>query len=649
MSDLASHIVDALLAAGAITRQGFKEAYQYSKNNEELIEEALIETGAVDEETLLKQLAQIYRTRYVTSEKLSKAEISQDVLETVPYNLAVRLLVFPILFDAKTAALSIVSRFPLDQQAEKDVSSASGVQKIRCFVARPAAIKAAISKFYRGDIHAFAKVDRKDVEAFHNMMNVYERQLLDEQSMVIPLRTADQEGSGRIFSIEDLDQGAARASRAPAAEKSAEAVGSAEILRVMVSLLESTRGELAGHSVQTAYFTEKMCERIGLDRLETEAITMAALLHDLGKGSPYHLTPFNVAEWEGHRTAAEKRFENPLRLFQSVSLPETTKSTLQSMYERFDGQGFPKGLSGKHIPLGARVLAMADTFADLTSNPRNPYRRTLATDEAMKVLKGAGKKIFDANLVELFGVVVAGDDLKRQLLTGAHNILLIDSDPEQCAILDLQLTSRGFKVRTARTADQALKALSQSLASLIVCEVVLEPFDGFQLKEKLNSNQVTRDIPVIYFTSRAASADVEKGFALGAQDYLVKPSTLDVVVAKISKLLMDSGAALRGGVSGSLTEMSLPDLVQVISHGRKNGQLRLTMGQHRGEIHFVGGEVYDADFDGIRGEEAFFKMLRFKEGTFVLNPNFRAETRSIEMTSEMLLLEGMRRFDEESK
>ena len=47
------------------------------------------------------------------------------------------------------------------------------------------------------------------------------------------------------------------------------------------------------------------------------------------------------------------------------------------MYERFDGKGFPLGLAGKDIPLGARILAVADAYADLTQNPRNPARRML--------------------------------------------------------------------------------------------------------------------------------------------------------------------------------------------------------------------------------------------------------------------------------
>jgi response regulator RpfG family c-di-GMP phosphodiesterase len=421
------------------------------------------------------------------------------------------------------------------------------------------------------------------------------------------------------------------------------------MMRVMVSLIESNREELAGHSVQTAHFTDRLCRRIGLSDSETASIVMAALLHDLGKGSPYHLTPFNVAEWDGHRTAAQKRYENPERLVRTVNLSQTTLQTIRYMYERFDGQGIPEGKKGKEIPLGARILAMADTYTDLISNTRNPFRRTLSTEEAMQCLKKAKGNVFDPNLVDLFGITVVGDDIKRQLLTGAQSVLLVDSDPEQCAILDLQLTSKGFKVRTSRTAEMALKSIKEILPSIIITEIELEPFDGFELKERLNKSDKEAKIPLIFFTSRTSSADVEKGFSLGAQDYLVKPSTADVVAAKISKYLAEAPNQKTGGVSGSLKEMSLPDLVQILSHGRKSGQLKLTMGSHRGEIHFVSGEIHNALFDNQRGQEAFFQMLKYKDGNFVLDPDFKASSREIEMTAEMLLLEGMRVLDEESK
>jgi response regulator RpfG family c-di-GMP phosphodiesterase len=647
MAHSSTHIADKLLSAGVITKEKYQEALNHFSNKGEYLEESLIETGALDEETLLKQLSHIYRTRYVSTEKLKRAEIPANILKMIPAQLASQLNIFPIMYDKKLGELSIVNARPSDVKIEEQVLKVANVPRMRSFMARPAAIRAAVAKFYRGDIHAFATIDKESFQAYHNMLDIYERRLIDEESMTVSLAKVDSQRE-RMISAEDMQRGAKRADGSVAAQESSYKT-MIEIMRVMVSLLESGRGELAGHSVQTAHFTERMCRRIGLSERETGAITMAALLHDLGKGSPYHLTPFNVAEWDGHRTAAEKRFENPLRLFQSVGLPDSTLAALKHMYERIDGMGLPEGLKDKDIPLSARILAMADTFADLVANPRNPYRRTLKTEEAMEVLDKGKKKIFDPNLVDLFKIVVAGDDIKRQLLTGAQSILIVDSDPEQCAILDLQLTSRGFRVRTARTSDTAIKALGEVIPNIIISEVDLEPEDGFKLKERINSDKQAREIPFIYFTARSSGADIEKGFNLGALDYLTKPLSVDVVSAKINKIVAEKPGHGADGASGSLAEMSLPDLVQILAHGRKSGQLKLTMGQHRGEIYFVDGEIYNAMFDKLRGEEAFFQMLKFREGNFVLNPSYRAESRLINMTAEMLLLEGMRRFDEDNR
>ncbi|MCP4196637.1 MAG: DUF4388 domain-containing protein [Proteobacteria bacterium] len=641
-------VAEKLLSSGVITKEKYEETTNRLKSQGGFIEELLIEAGAVDEETLLKSLANIYRTQYVSTEKLRHADISPKVLKMIPLKLAAKHTIFPILFDTKKQELAIVNYDVSNLEVEQAAAQASNIPRIRSYIARPAAIKAAINKHYRGDIHAFGHVGRTESPTFQNLMDNYQRNVLDEEAMTVSLASESQ-GRDRMISVREMVDGAkqVRTDSSPRSDVDGENV--LEMMRVMVSLIESSREELAGHSVQTARFTDRLCRRIGLSDSETASIVMGALLHDLGKGSPYHLTPFNVAEWDGHRIAAQKRFENPERLVRTVNLSQTTIHAIRYMYERSDGQGIPDGKKGKEIPLGARIIAMADTYTDLISNPRNPFRRTLSTEEAMQCLQKAKGKVFDPNLVDLFGMTVAGDDIKRQLLTGAQTVLLIDSDPEQCAILDLQLTSKGFKVRTARTAEVALNLVKEIVPSIIISEIDLEPFDGFELKERLNEGEKEAEIPVIFFTNRTSSADVEKGFSLGAQDYLVKPSTADVVAAKITKYLAEKPNQTTGGVSGSLKEMSLPDLVQILSHGRKSGQLKLTIGTHRGEIHFVSGEIHNAFFDKQRGQEAFFQMLKFKDGNFVLNPEFKASSREIEMTAEMLLLEGMRVLDEDNK
>src|SRR4029077_691411 len=113
-----------------------------------------------------------------------------------------------------------------------------------------------------------------------------------------------------------------------------------------------------------------------------EALMAAAYVHDLGKMGQYHLTAYNCGEYDGHKVAAQKAYGTPGRLLGPVHMAVETIEAVTSMYERYDGKGFPDGKSGKEIPLSARVLAICDTYADLTQNPRTPFRKPLSAQEA---------------------------------------------------------------------------------------------------------------------------------------------------------------------------------------------------------------------------------------------------------------------------
>jgi hypothetical protein len=92
--------------------------------------------------------------------------------------------------------------------------------------------------------------------------------------------------------------------------------------------------------------------------------------------------------------------------------------------------------------------------------------------------------------------------------------------------------------------------------------------------------------------------------------------------------------------------MALPDMIQVLWHGRKSGTFRIRAKNESGELHFVDGNIYNALWGKLRGEEAFYAMLFLQEGDFTLLPNARPPARVIEQTPEALLLEGLRRIDE---
>lgn len=421
-----------------------------------------------------------------------------------------------------------------------------------------------------------------------------------------------------------------------------------ETLNVFVALLEQERGELRGHSTSVARLTRNVCERLGLKPDETDTIVIAAYLHDIGKFSAHHLTALNVAQYEAHRSQAKKSYLTPVRLFESVRLPDKVGNILGHLYERVDGQGFPDRLSGKEIPLGSRILAIVETYADLVGHGGNAFRRKLNPEEAYEVLARYKGKLFDSNLVDVLKLTVLGDDLRAKLLADRRRALIVDTDAEETTVLELRLSEHGFEVTIARNVADAENELKGGEFDVVISEVELKPQDGFVLLQYVRASG--NELPFVFLSHKADSEVVQRGFELGADDFITKPASPEVVALKINRVLQGGNRKRKhGGVSGSLTEMSLPDVVQILYHGRKSGKLGISSEGKRGEIHFCDGQIYDANFGDQLQEEAFYEMLLLTGGDFELDPNFKPTERKIELGPESLLLEGMRRLDESGR
>jgi response regulator RpfG family c-di-GMP phosphodiesterase len=638
-------LLDQMVERGVLSAEQREAALNYHQRMGGRIEEALLDVKATDEATLLKFVAALYRTRFVSTEKLAKADIDRITLDKIPKKLAEKHGIFPVLYDAKADVLSVVTADPGDAQALQEAQLAAGTKKVNAFVARPAAVRASVNKHYSGDIHAFAVLDRSAHEQFSSMLDVYERNVLSEETMAVAL--AGERPKERTLSAQDLEKAG---SSAGMSAKGMASESYLETLNVLVSLLETARQDLRGHSSHTARLLHKIAERIGVSAVESAAYQIAAYVHDIGKMSAYHLTALNVSEYDGHKTAASKAYKAPLRLFEAIDLPRETKQALESMYERYDGKGLPGAAAGKEIPLGARLLAIVDTYADLTQNPRNPFRKTLRPAQACEVLARYKGSIFDPNLVDLFKHTVTGEDVKARLLANRNLALLVEPDPEETTVLELRMIEQGFEVRIARTADQAMKFLEAGDIEVVVSELDLKPQDGFALLAEARKHEWGKQLPWVIVTARTSSADAKRAFDLGASDFMPKPVATDLLVAKL-KQIMEREARGRAprGVGGSLTEMGLPEIVQVLWHGRKTGSLKIRSRAEQGEIHFVEGAIYNAMWGNLRGEEAVYAMLTLREGDFSLDPTFRAAQQVIQASPEALLLEGMRRLDESGR
>ena len=214
------------------------------------------------------------------------------------------------------------------------------------------------------------------------------------------------------------------------------------------------------------------------------------------------------------------------------------------------------------------------------------------------------------------------------------------------------MVEQGFDVKIARSADAArrLVAMEGVEFDLVVCEVELPDADGLAFLSEARKERWGRDVAWIVHTQKQGRAEAQRAFDLGAMDFVAKPVQADVLVAKIKAMLEQRSQSGKGGgakgVSGSLREMGLPDIVQVLFHGRKTGKLNVKSGGSSGEIHFLEGAIANAVLGNISGADAFYAMVRFQDGEFALDPSFVPPKRLVAESAEALLLEGMRRMDE---
>jgi len=147
-----------------------------------------------------------------------------------------------------------------------------------------------------------------------------------------------------------------------------------DLILCIISALEARDSYTSHHSSRVAEMTETICDLIGLSEDEKEIYHIAAHLHDIGKiGIRDDVLlkegKLNEQEWEIMKSHAAKGYD----ILMNAKSFEIVANVVRSHHERFDGKGYPDGLIGKDIPLGARIIAIADSIDAMISD--RPYRK----------------------------------------------------------------------------------------------------------------------------------------------------------------------------------------------------------------------------------------------------------------------------------
>jgi len=119
-----------------------------------------------------------------------------------------------------------------------------------------------------------------------------------------------------------------------------------------------------------------------------------------------------------------------------------------------------------------------------------------------------------------------------------NNILIVDDTPENLSVLRKMLTEHGYRVRPALSGEIALKAVEADIPDLVLLDIMMPGMDGFEVCEKLKSDDRTRDIPVLFISALIETEDKVRGFKAGGVDYIIKPFHAAEVLARVETHLM---------------------------------------------------------------------------------------------------------------
>jgi HD-GYP domain-containing protein (c-di-GMP phosphodiesterase class II) len=174
-----------------------------------------------------------------------------------------------------------------------------------------------------------------------------------------------------------------------------------EFSKVLSFTLEEKDPYTSGHSERVCYYSGLISREISLPPAERDELQIASYLHDIGKiGISNRFINkkggLKATDW----AVIKQHTRKALDLLAPLNLSPSILSYIEHHHEHFDGRGYPEGLKGNQIPLGARIIAVSDSYDSMTSN--RPYRKPLSEEEARKeLLKWAGKQ-FDPKLVSAF-------------------------------------------------------------------------------------------------------------------------------------------------------------------------------------------------------------------------------------------------------
>ncbi len=391
-----------------------------------------------------------------------------------------------------------------------------------------------------------------------------------------------------------------------------------------------------------AELSKKIAVKMGLEEALIEAIEMAALLRDLGKlmihqhilEESKRLTQFELTPMKAHPSYT-------VQILRQVEFPWNLDPIISEHHEYYDGSGYPLGLKGREISIGARIICVADSYYAMTTD--RPYRKAMTKDQALvEVKKNAGGQ-FDPEVVEIFLSMVRKEP---SVTIQKKNILIFERQARIAAMLKLGITAEDIDIVNVTNSVDALGSIRQRKPELVIADIETLGPDGF-----MNFYEAVqrRFVAKARFLIVAPDKGYLKDFLVNI-DHILRPLAIDTLTAKVKDMLSEDSLPVPEqndrGLSGRIEDFSLSDIVQILSLGLKSAKVEIVGSRGKGILYFARGKVVHASSGSLRGPEAFFELMGWEEGSFLIRHGHSTDEVNVTLDTMHLLLEAAKIIDE---
>ncbi len=625
---------ERLIDAGLITPTALEKGLAQQRLTGHKLGDSLVEIGLVPEGALLRFLAQEFNTRYVSTEKLAAARIPADALDKIPVRMAEQQLVLPLAWDKETLQLSVVMCDPQNEALVREIQLVTEAEEVHAYVALRSAVNAGIRKHYYGDPTAFAHAEgtgggsggtgRKDPSG---LQRAYETGVSSSLRSAPGLRL-DTDPRARMrggSAVPGLTGGGSTQLREPLGAMRGSLTDSdyIETLNILVGMLEGRREGFRGHSSLLARQSAQVARKLGLPPREVSCVSIAAMLHDLGKPPDKHFTLASLQAQPEWKAEARRYVRAPIKLFESVHLPVLVNAILAQLYEAVDGSGVPQGVKGDEIPAGARVIAAVDAYLDLTRNPKNGWGRQLSKTEALAHLREETGKLYDREVVDVLERLQSGDVLRQRLENDGRMIVVADPDLKVRTGLVKALHEAGLAAHGVGSLDGLGEAVVRGEADLLVLGMHLGVPDVAALCQYLRAHPACVGLPVALIGEPDVPAR-EQLRSWGVSQFLKLP--LDPESAAQAIMDLNEDRIAHGGparsVQGTFDELPMHEVLGVLARNRKTGRLSVQQPGREAWIYVESGKaVYAQTVSGRSPDEALVDVATQAQGDFAFDAN----------------------------